>query len=122
MSAWAVRLPSNCRLRCQIEWPMNMNRTTDSKKFRVLLAEDEPFLGKIVKESLESRDFEVLWVQDGLKAYSAFRTFDPAICIFDVMMPTKDGFTLTEDIRRVTDRVPIIFLTAKSLTEDVVKG
>lgn len=91
-------------------------------KLRVLLAEDEPFLGKIVKESLESRDFEVLWVQDGLKAYSAFRTFDPAICIFDVMMPTKDGFTLTEDIRRVNGRVPIIFLTAKSLTEDVVKG
>ncbi|MGK6350764.1 response regulator transcription factor [Parapedobacter sp. DT-150] len=89
---------------------------------KVLLAEDEPFLGKIVKESLESRGFNVLWVQDGLKAYSAFRTFDPAICIFDVMMPTKDGFTLTEDIRKVNDRVPIIFLTAKSLTEDVVKG
>lgn len=91
-------------------------------KLKVLLAEDEPFLGKIIKESLDSRDFDVLWVQDGLKAYAAFRTFDPAICIFDVMMPTKDGFTLTEEIRRVDDRVPIIFLTAKSLTEDVVKG
>lgn len=91
-------------------------------KFKVLLAEDEPFLGKIVKESLESRDFDVLWVQDGLKAYSAFRSFGPAICIFDVMMPTKDGFTLTEDIRKVNDSVPIIFLTAKSLTEDVVMG
>ena len=89
---------------------------------KVLLAEDEPFLGKIVKESLESRGFEVLWVQDGLKAYSAFRTFNPAICIFDVMMPAKDGFTLTEDVRKVNDHVPIIFLTAKSLTEDVVKG
>ncbi len=91
-------------------------------KLKVLLAEDEPFLGKIVKESLESRNFEVLWVQDGLKAYSAFRTFDPAICIFDVMMPAKDGYALTEDIRRINDSVPIIFLTAKSLTEDVVKG
>lgn len=91
-------------------------------KFKVLLAEDEPFLGKIVKESLESRNFDVLWVQDGLRAYSAFRSFNPAICIFDVMMPTKDGFTLTEDIRKVNDRVPIIFLTAKSLTEDVVRG
>lgn len=88
----------------------------------VLLAEDEPFLGKIVKESLESRGFNVLWVQDGLKAYSAFRTFDPAICIFDVMMPTKDGFTLTQEIRKINEQVPIIFLTAKSLTEDVVKG
>lgn len=93
-----------------------------AERLKVLLAEDEPFLGKIVKESLESRDFEVLWVQDGLKAYSAFRTFSPAICIFDVMMPTKDGFTLTEDVRKVNDHVPIIFLTAKSLTEDVVKG
>ncbi|PPK99071.1 DNA-binding response regulator, OmpR family, contains REC and winged-helix (wHTH) domain [Parapedobacter indicus] len=91
-------------------------------KLKVLLAEDEPFLGKIVKESLESRNFDVLWVQDGLKAYSAFRTFDPAICILDVMMPVKDGYALTEDIRKLNDRVPIIFLTAKSLTEDVVKG
>ncbi|SEL30189.1 response regulator transcription factor [Parapedobacter koreensis] len=94
----------------------------DTGKLSVLLAEDEPFLGKIVKESLESRGFEVLWVQDGLKAYSAFRTFNPAICIFDVMMPTKDGFTLTEEIRKVNEQVPIIFLTAKSLTEDVVRG
>ncbi|WP_257668743.1 response regulator transcription factor [Parapedobacter tibetensis] len=92
------------------------------KKLKILLAEDEPFLGKIVKESLESREFEVMWVQDGLKAYSAFRTFNPDICVLDVMMPTKDGFTLTEDIRKVDDHVPIIFLTAKSLTEDVVRG
>ncbi|RQP12078.1 MAG: DNA-binding response regulator [Parapedobacter sp.] len=92
------------------------------RKLKVLLAEDEPFLGKIVKESLESRDFEVLWVQDGLKAYAAFRTFGPEICIFDIMMPVKDGYALTEDIRKINDNVPIIFLTAKSLTEDVVKG
>jgi len=91
-------------------------------KFKVRLAEDEPFLGKIVKESLESRGYEVLWVQDGIKAYSAFRAFGPAICIFDVMMPAKDGFTLTEEIRKMNDRIPIIFLTAKALTEDVVKG
>src|SRR5690606_1630988 len=74
------------------------------------------------RESLESRNFDVLWVQDGLKAYSAFRTFDPAICILDVMMPVKDGYALTEEIRKLNDSVPIIFLTAKSLTEDVVKG
>src|SRR5690606_14724722 len=91
-------------------------------KLKVLLAEDEPFLGKIVRESLESRNFDVLWVQDGLNAYSAFRTFDPAICILDVMMPVKDGYALTEEIRKLNDSVPIIFLTAKSLTEDVVKG
>ncbi len=92
------------------------------KKFKILLAEDEPFLGKIIKESLETRDFEVTWVQNGFKAYSVFRAFHPDICIFDVMMPEKDGFTLTTDIRNINDVVPIIFLTARSLTEDLVKG
>lgn len=92
------------------------------KPLKVLIAEDEPFLGKIVKESLELKGFEVTLVQDGLKAYSAFRTLNPDICILDVMMPVKDGFSLTEDIRKIDVQVPIIFLTAKSLTKDVVKG
>jgi len=92
------------------------------RKLKVLLAEDEPFLGKIVKEGLELRGFEVYFVQDGLKAYSAFRSYKPDICVLDIMMPEKDGFALTEDIRRIDPHIPIIFLTAKSLTEDVVKG
>lgn len=92
------------------------------KPLKVLIAEDEPFLGKIVKESLELKGFEVVLVQDGLKAYSVFRTLNPDICILDVMMPIKDGFSLTEDIRKIDVQVPIIFLTAKSLTKDVVKG
>ncbi|HWV75290.1 MAG TPA: response regulator transcription factor [Pseudosphingobacterium sp.] len=92
------------------------------KPLKVLIAEDEPFLGKIVKESLELKGFEVTLVQDGLRAYSAFRTLSPDICILDVMMPVKDGFSLTEDIRKIDVQVPIIFLTAKSLTKDVVKG
>jgi len=92
------------------------------KKLKVLLAEDEPFLGKIIKESLTFRGFDVTWVPDGIKAYSAFRTLHPDICILDVMMPMKDGFTLITDIRKIDEQVPIIFLTAKSLTTDVVKG
>lgn len=92
------------------------------QKVKVLLAEDEPFLGKIIKESLELEGFEVSFVPDGLKAYSAFRTLQPDICILDIMMPLKDGFSLMTDIRKIDERVPVIFLTAKSLTEDVVKG
>lgn len=92
------------------------------QKVKVLLAEDEPFLGKIVKESLELQGFDVTFVPDGLKAYSAFRTISPDICIFDIMMPVKDGFSLMADIRKIDEQVPVIFLTAKSLTEDVVKG
>jgi DNA-binding response OmpR family regulator len=91
-------------------------------KLKILLAEDEPFLGKIIKESFETRDFEVSWVQNGIKAYSVFRSFQPDICILDVMMPEKDGFSVTEDIRKVDTAVPILFLTARSLTEDVIKG
>jgi DNA-binding response OmpR family regulator len=91
-------------------------------KLKILLAEDEPFLGKIIKESFETRDFEVSWVQNGIKAYSVFRSFQPYICILDVMMPEKDGFSVTEDIRKVDTAVPILFLTARSLTEDVIKG
>ena len=91
-------------------------------KLKILLAEDEPFLGKIIKESFETRDFEVSWVQNGIKAYSVFRSFKPDICILDVMMPEKDGFSVTEDIRKIDTGVPILFLTARSLTEDVIKG
>lgn len=91
-------------------------------KLKILLAEDEPFLGKIIKESFETRDFDVSWVQNGIKAYSVFRSFQPDICILDVMMPEKDGFSVTEDIRKIDTAVPILFLTARSLTEDVIKG
>src|SRR5690606_12210619 len=89
---------------------------------KILIAEDEPFLGKIVKESLELSGFNVILVQDGVKAYATFRAWQPTVCIFDIMMPVKDGFSLIEDVRRIDQQVPIIFLTAKSLTNDVVKG
>lgn len=91
-------------------------------KIKVLLAEDEPFLGRIIKESLETRDFEVRLVEDGAKAYSLFKEYKPDICVFDVNMPEIDGFSLTIDLRKENLSVPIIFLTARSLTEDVVKG
>jgi DNA-binding response OmpR family regulator len=91
-------------------------------KTKVLYVEDELFLGKIVKESLESRGFEVMMESDGAKATAAFKNAVPDICVLDVMLPNKDGFTIADEIRELNEEVPIIFLTAKTQTEDVVKG
>lgn len=91
-------------------------------KIKVLYVEDELFLGKIVKESLESRGFEVIMESDGSKATPLFKKSEPDICVLDVMLPNKDGFSIADEIRDINDEVPIIFLTAKTQTEDVVKG
>jgi len=93
-----------------------MNRT------KILYVEDEPFLGKIVKESLESRQYQVNMVADGLLALPAFEQNKPDICILDVMLPNKDGFTIGKEIRKKNATIPILFLTAKDQTEDLVKG
>jgi DNA-binding response OmpR family regulator len=89
---------------------------------KVFYVEDEIFLGKIVKESLESRGFEVIMESDGAKATAAFQKANPDICVLDVMLPNKDGFTIADEIREINEDIPIIFLTAKTQTEDVVKG
>lgn len=93
-----------------------------SKPIRILLAEDEAALGQIIKESLETRDFVVQWVQDGQIASEEFKNFRPDILVLDVMMPKKDGFSLAKEIRMENDHIPIIFLTAKTQTKDVVEG
>ncbi len=92
------------------------------ERIKILLAEDEPSLGQIIKESLETRNFEVLHCTDGEQAYQTYKTEKPVLLVLDVMMPKKDGFTLAQDIRKEDPGIPIIFLTAKSQTEDVVKG
>ena len=92
------------------------------KKTKVLYVEDEPFLGKIVKESLESREFEVNMVADGLLVMPAFEQYQPDICVLDVMLPNRDGFTLGKEIRKRSPEIPIIFLTAKNQTKDVLTG
>lgn len=89
---------------------------------KILLAEDELALGTIVKESLETRGFEVIYCVDGEEAQEKFTTMKPELLVLDVMMPKKDGFTLVKEIRKKDDRIPIIFLTSKSRTEDVVEG
>jgi DNA-binding response OmpR family regulator len=88
----------------------------------ILYAEDELFLGKIVKESLESRGYTVHMKDDGAQVEEAFRTISPDICVLDVMLPNKDGFALAKSIRQMDKRVPILFLTAKTQTEDVIEG
>jgi len=91
-------------------------------KNKILFVEDELSLGLIVKESLETRGFEVNYSQDGLAGLNSFKEFKPDICLLDIMLPVKDGFTLAQDIRKLDARVPIIFITARSQTPDVVKG
>lgn len=91
-------------------------------KTKILYVEDEPFLGKIVKESLESRQFEVRMVSDGKEVMSAFMEMKPNIAVLDVMLPGKDGYTLAKEIRQIDPSLPIIFVTAKTQTEDLIKG
>ncbi len=89
---------------------------------KILYVEDELFLGKIVKESLQSRGFEVVMETDGAKVVALFKQVKPAVCVLDIMLPNKDGFEIAEEIRGMNEDVPILFLTAKTQTEDVVKG
>jgi len=94
-----------------------MNKATS-----ILLAEDEPALGLIIKESLETRGFDVLLCENGEKALQVYQESQPEILVLDVMMPKKDGFTLAKEIRLQDETIPIIFLTSKSQTQDVVEG
>ncbi|HTF18831.1 MAG TPA: response regulator transcription factor [Chryseolinea sp.] len=89
---------------------------------KVLYVEDEPFLGQIVKESLESRNFAVTMIADGQAVAKAYHESLPDICVLDVMLPGKDGFSIAREIRQHNTSIPIIFVTAKNQTEDVVKG
>lgn len=93
-----------------------------TKKIKIVLAEDEPSLGQIVKESLETRDFEVFHAENGEVALELYQKEQPDILVLDVMMPKKDGFTLAKEIRQQDAQIPIIFLTAKSQTKDVLEG
>lgn len=93
-----------------------------SAPIKIILAEDEPALGMILKESLETRDFEVFLCSDGEQALHTYKTVQPELLVLDVMMPKLDGFALAKEIRNYDKRIPILFLTAKSQTKDVVEG
>lgn len=93
-----------------------------SSKTKIILAEDEPALAQIIKESLETRNFEVILCKNGEEAFEAYTKEKPELLVLDVMMPKKDGFTLAKEIRKLDKKTPIVFLTAKSQTQDVVDG
>ncbi len=90
--------------------------------FKVLYVEDEPFLSRIVSDGLTSSGYHVELVSDGSQVMQTFSRFSPDICVLDIMLPSRDGYELAVEIRGQYPSLPIIFLSAKSLTEDVVKG
>ncbi|OIQ39110.1 MAG: DNA-binding response regulator [Bacteroidetes bacterium MedPE-SWsnd-G1] len=89
---------------------------------RVLLVEDDPNFGTVLKDYLTLNDYDVTHAKDGLEGLIMFKNNEFDMCILDVMMPRKDGFSLAKDIRSTNSEVPIIFLTAKTMKEDVLKG
>jgi DNA-binding response OmpR family regulator len=93
-----------------------------TKKAKVLLAEDDLSLGYVIKDNLQDAGYEVVLCPDGQTAIEKFDKSQFDICLLDVMMPNKDGFTVARKIRQISDMVPILFLTAKSMEEDKIKG
>lgn len=91
-------------------------------KARVLLAEDDLSLGYVIKDNLEQEGYQVVLCPDGDEALQRFQKEEFDICLLDVMMPSKDGFSVAKKIRQKSDIVPILFLTAKSMEEDRLKG
>jgi len=89
---------------------------------RILLVEDELLLGKIVKESLEVRGFTMFHATDGAEGLRLYRELNPDLVVLDIMMPEMDGISLAREIRKTDRRTPVIFLTSKSQTQDVVRG
>ncbi len=89
---------------------------------KILLVEDDPNFGSILRDYLSMNDFEVTLAKNGMEGFEKFKKDNYDLCILDVMMPYKDGFTLAKEIREKNKDVPLIFLTAKTMKEDVLKG
>ncbi len=89
---------------------------------KILYIEDEPMLAQIVKDSLETRGFMVTYAKDGADGWAFFQEQKPDCVVLDIMMPNMDGFTLIQKIRKIDQQTPVIFLTARAQTQDVVKG
>ena len=91
-------------------------------KVKILLCEDDENLGMLLREFLQAKGFNADLCSDGEKGYKEFLKGKYDLCVLDVMMPKKDGFTLAQEIRNVNSEIPIIFLTAKNLKEDILEG
>lgn len=92
------------------------------ERLKILLCEDDENLGMLLREFLQAKGFNADLYSDGEKGYKAFLKGNYDLCVLDVMMPKKDGLTLAQEIRNVNAEVPIIFLTAKTLKEDILEG
>lgn len=95
---------------------------SEQQQKKILLVEDDPNFGIVLKDYLTMNDYQVTHAKNGMEGFEKFKKDDFDLCILDVMMPYKDGFTLAKEIREKNTEVPIIFLTAKALKEDVLKG
>jgi DNA-binding response OmpR family regulator len=93
-----------------------------SQKSKILLVEDDINFGDVLSAYLEMNEYEVTLATDGEMGLDTFKKGRYDLCIFDVMMPKKDGFALAKDVRELDQTVPIIFLTAKTMKEDIIKG
>lgn len=93
-----------------------------SDKIKILLVEDDYNLGFVVQDKLKETGYDVVLCSDGAEGIKKFNEDKFHLCIFDVMMPKKDGFTLAQDVRKIDKQVPILFLTAKNQTEDKIEG
>lgn len=94
----------------------------NSMKIKILLVEDDTSLGFVISDQLKSDGYQATLCTDGAEGFKRFNEEKFHLCIFDVMMPKKDGFSLARDIRKINTEIPILFLTAKSMTEDKVEG
>jgi DNA-binding response OmpR family regulator len=91
-------------------------------KVKILLVEDDTSLGFVIADQLRSDGYHVTLCSEGADGFRRFNSEEFHLCIFDVMMPKKDGFSLARDVRKINEIIPILFLTAKSMTEDKVEG
>ena len=89
---------------------------------KLLLVEDEPFLAKVIEDSLKQKGYQVTYANDGKKGYNLFLNDNFDVLVLDVMLPFMDGFTLAKQIRKINQNIPILFLTAKTETIDLVAG
>lgn len=92
------------------------------KTTKILLAEDDVNLGNLLCDYLKAKGYETVLASNGDEAFNLFAKGGFNLCLFDVMMPIKDGFTLAKEIRKINETIPIIFLTAKSMKEDTLQG
>ena len=94
----------------------------DKKQYQILLCEDDTNLGMVLKNYLELNEYEVTLERDGRLGLAAFQREKFDICLLDVMMPNMDGFTLAEEIRDIDPDVPLFFLSAKTMKDDIIQG